>query len=88
MAFQPDTFVQILLSIPGDVAVTREDVAAEAACAQLASGRSELVGLALWLIAQRCKVNPCSVSHSEVHPPHRESPVHSTDHMQALIKLP
>ncbi|DBA68672.1 TPA: hypothetical protein ACH3X2_013468 [Trebouxia sp. C0005] len=46
---------EVLLSIPGDVAVTKEDVAAEPACAQLASGRSEVVGLALWLIVQRCK---------------------------------
>ncbi len=44
------------MSIPGDVAVTKEDVAAASACAQLASGRSEVVGLALWLVVQRCKV--------------------------------
>ncbi len=50
------------MSIPGDVAVTKEDVAAESACAQLASGRSEVVGLALWLIVQRCKVTVCSPS--------------------------
>ena len=50
-------FAQVLLSIPGDVAVTKEDVAADTACVQLASGRSELVGLALWLVAQRCKVS-------------------------------
>lgn len=49
-------FAQVLLSIPGDVAVTKEDVAADSACAQLASERSELVGLALWLVSQRCKV--------------------------------
>ncbi|KAL3145868.1 hypothetical protein ABBQ38_015239 [Trebouxia sp. C0009 RCD-2024] len=46
---------EVLLSIPGDIAVTKEDVAADTACAQLASGRSELVGLALWLVSQRCK---------------------------------
>lgn len=51
--------VQVLLSIPGDIAVTKEDVAADTACAQLASGRSELVGLALWLVSQRCKVHTC-----------------------------
>ncbi len=50
------SLLQVLLSIPGDVAVTKEDVAAESACAQLASGRSEVVGLALWLIVHRCKV--------------------------------
>lgn len=49
--------MQALLTIPGDVAVTREDVAADMACAQLAEGRSELVGLALWLVSQRCKVH-------------------------------
>ena len=49
--------MQVLLTIPGDVAVTREDVAADTACAQLAEGRSELVGLALWLVSQRCKVH-------------------------------
>ena len=38
------------------MAVTKEDVAADASCASLSSGRSELVGLALWLIAQRSKV--------------------------------
>lgn len=48
--------LQVLLSIPGDIAVTKEDVAADTACAQLAAGRSELVGLALWLISQHCKV--------------------------------
>lgn len=47
---------ETLLSIPGDFAVTQEDVAAEPACSDLASGRSELVGLALWLVAQRSKV--------------------------------
>lgn len=49
--------LQVLLSIPGDVAVTREDVAADTTCARLAAGRSELVGLALWLISHRCKVH-------------------------------
>lgn len=56
------SLLQVLLSIPGDVAVTKEDVAAEPACAQLASGRSEVVGLALWLIVQRCKVLVRSLS--------------------------
>ena len=54
--------LQVLLSIPGDLAVTKEDVAADTACAQIASGRSELVGLALWLLTQRSKVNSCSAT--------------------------
>ena len=51
---------QTLLSIPGDLAVTKEDVAADSACSHLASDRSELIGLALWLIAQRSKVHHCT----------------------------
>ena len=54
----------MLLSIPGDIAVTKEDVAADNTVAQLASGRSELVGLALWLISQRCKVQAWVVWHA------------------------
>ena len=59
--------LQVLLSIQGDIAVTREDVAADTTCAHLAAGRSELVGLALWLISQRCKVyqqNCSGLAHS------------------------
>ena len=66
--------LQVLLSMPGDIAVTREDVAADTACAPLAAGRSELVGLALWLILQRCKVHSqigfapqCSTSGNQLH---------------------
>ena len=47
---------QILLEIPGDLGVTSVDVEKAPALARLAEGRSELVGLALWLMAERAKV--------------------------------
>ncbi len=58
----PCALLQVLLTIPGDMAVTKEDVAAEGSCVQLASGRSELIGLALWLLVQRCKVQCLDVT--------------------------
>lgn len=53
----------MVLSIPGDSAVTQADVAACPASSQLAEGRSELVGLALWLAVQRSQV---STGHTEL----------------------
>lgn len=47
---------QALLELPGDISVTAVDVAAHADVAQLAAGRGELTGLALWLMAERHKV--------------------------------
>lgn len=47
---------QVVLRIPGDLCVTAADVAAEETVGQLAAGRSELTGLALWLMAERQKV--------------------------------
>lgn len=45
----------ILLEIPGDLAVTSVDVAKDPLLNTLAEGRSELVGLALFLIQERAK---------------------------------
>jgi histone-lysine N-methyltransferase SETD3 len=45
-----------LLAIPGDLAVTAADVEKDAALAALAAGRGELVGLALWLLAERGRI--------------------------------
>ena len=65
------TLLQVVLSLPGDAAVTQADVAACPACSQLAEGRSELVGLALWLVSQRAQVralhHPCQHMHHERH---------------------
>ena len=47
---------EALLQLPGDLAVTSVDVGKDAALAPLAQGRSELVGLALWLMLERSKV--------------------------------
>ena len=47
---------EAVLAIPGDLAVTSVDVGKDAALAALAEGRSELVGLALWLMQERAKV--------------------------------
>ncbi len=44
---------QVVLRIPGDSCVTAADVAAEETMGQLAAGRSELTGLALWLMVDR-----------------------------------
>lgn len=46
----------VLLQIPGDLAVTSVDVDKDPALAAVAEGRSELVGLALWLMQERGKV--------------------------------
>lgn len=47
---------EAVLAVPGDLAVTSVDVGKDAALAALAEGRSELVGLALWLMQERDKV--------------------------------
>lgn len=47
---------EALLAIPGDLAVTSVDVGKDAGLAAVAEGRSELVGLALWLMQERDKV--------------------------------
>lgn len=44
------------MELPGDISVTAVDVAAHPDIAQLAAGRGELTGLALWLMAERQKV--------------------------------
>ena len=44
---------EVLLEVPDALAVTTTDVAAHPVVAPLAEGRGELVGLALWLIAER-----------------------------------
>ncbi|PRW58899.1 rubisco small subunit N-methyltransferase [Chlorella sorokiniana] len=46
---------EAVLAVPGDLAVTSVDVGKDAALAALAEGRSELVGLALWLMQERDK---------------------------------
>lgn len=48
--------LQVLLEIPGDLGITSMDVEKDPKLAQLAEGRSELVGLALWLLQERAKV--------------------------------
>lgn len=53
---------EVLLEIPGDLGVTNVDVDKNPALATLAEGRSELVGLALWLMNERSKVLPVSLS--------------------------
>lgn len=47
---------EALLAIPGDLTVTSVDVGKDAGLAAVAEGRSELVGLALWLMQEREKV--------------------------------
>ncbi len=47
---------EVLLQIPGDLAITSVDVDKDPALAAVADGRSELVGLALWLMQERGKV--------------------------------
>ena len=47
---------EVLLQIPGDLGVSEVDVAKEAALGPLIENRSELVGLALWLMLERSKV--------------------------------
>jgi hypothetical protein len=44
---------EVLLELPDSFAVTATDVAAHPRVARLAEGRGELVGLALWLMAER-----------------------------------
>lgn len=63
------TLLQVVLSLPGDAAVTQADVTACPACSQLAEGRSELVGLALWLASQRAQV--CALHHPCQHMRHQ-----------------
>lgn len=46
---------EVVLQIPGDLAVTSVDVGKDEALAAAAAGRSELVGLALWLLQERAK---------------------------------
>ncbi|PSC76514.1 U3 small nucleolar ribonucleo MPP10 [Micractinium conductrix] len=46
---------EVLLQLPGDLAITSVDVGKDPALAAVAEGRSELVGLALWLLAERAK---------------------------------
>ncbi|KAL4445791.1 hypothetical protein ABPG77_008990 [Micractinium sp. CCAP 211/92] len=46
---------EVLLQIPGDLAITSVDVDKDPALAAVADGRSELVGLALWLMQERGK---------------------------------
>lgn len=47
---------EVVLQIPGDLAITSVDVEKDDALAAVAAGRSELVGLALWLMQERAKV--------------------------------
>jgi len=47
---------EVVLQVPGDLAITSVDVGKDPALAPLAEGRSELVGLALWLMQERGKV--------------------------------
>lgn len=44
---------EVVLQIPGDFCVTAADVEAEPTIGPVAAGRSELTGLALWIIAQK-----------------------------------
>ena len=48
--------MQALLEIPGDFAVSDADVAGHPVVSQLAEGRSQLIGLALWLMAEQALV--------------------------------
>lgn len=59
--------LQVLLEIPGDLGITSVDVEKNPALAALAAGRSELVGLALWLMAERAKVGS-GVEHANLWP--------------------
>ena len=45
----------VLLDIPGDLAITSVDVDKDPVLSALARGRSELVGLALWLLRERAR---------------------------------
>jgi hypothetical protein len=47
---------EVVLQVPGDLAITSVDVDKDPQLAALAQGRSELVGLALWLLQERSKV--------------------------------
>lgn len=47
---------EVVLTVPGDLAITSVDVGKAPQLAALAEGRSELVGLALWLMQERAKV--------------------------------
>ena len=47
---------EVLLQVPGSLAITAVDVGKDAQLEVLARGRSELVGLALWLMQERAKV--------------------------------
>lgn len=49
--------LQTLLEIPGDLGITTVDVEKDPALARIADGRSELVGLALWLMKELAKVS-------------------------------
>lgn len=51
---------EVILQVPGDMCVTAADVAADTTVAAVAEGRSELTGLALWIIAQRLQGNQSS----------------------------
>ena len=47
---------EALLQLPGDLAITSVDVGKDAALAAVVQERSELVGLALWIMQERAKV--------------------------------
>lgn len=47
---------EVVLQVPGDLAITSVDVDKDPPLAALAQGCSELVGLALWLLQERSKV--------------------------------
>lgn len=48
---------EAVLAVPGDLAITSVDVGKVAELAALTEGRSELVGLSLWLLQERAKVS-------------------------------
>ena len=50
---------EVVLQVPGDLAITAVDVDKDPKLAALAQGHSELVGLALWLLQERSKVRVC-----------------------------
>ena len=49
-------FLQAVLSLPADLGITAADAHAKASISELTEGRSELVCLALWIMAERSEV--------------------------------
>ena len=49
-------FLQAILTLPADLGITAADAHAKASISELTEGRSELVCLALWMMAERSEV--------------------------------